>query len=590
MLKPANDRLNYGHLLTPPPDYHTDFALGASYSLDLEALVGVPMALFLSEEMNKSLTNNPIVALEGLRRSADQFAILCEAGQISVPQNQNTVFSLLENSVFEVVVPNEGSFHPKTWLIRYQNKEQQPLYRIIVLSRNLTFDRSWDLAVCLEGFLKEEKTHKNKPLQDFVEYLRRRVQNRKKRNQISRMIAELDQIYFEPANKHITDYSFCPLGIPGYQHPPAELFDKYKDLLIISPFISKKTMERFDGQSLTNPSKTLITRRIEISKLKPEMLESFQVYAMKETVVEGEEGLSGDEQEEGVQQNQDIHAKFYARSKHNQHTFYIGSANCTERGFNGSVEFLLQLHYQKWGFRISNILDDLFGKDDRENPFERIETIPEIDITDTSLTDRLEKGIKQLCRTNSKATVSQERLQYQVKIEFTKVPQDIEFTISPLAGMQQEKLDSITILKNLQLEQLSEFYHVTAAIEDTSLQRIIKILTTGIPEGRDKAVFKTIIRDQKTFMKYIAFLLSDSLLITSLEQLDAERLDSGKWDIKSTQTPVFYENMLKTAAREPERLQEIERVVQLIDDPEVIPEGFIELYNTFIQAAKKVKR
>ncbi len=590
MLKPASDRLNYGHLLTPPPDYHADFALGASYSLDLEALVGVPMALFLSEEMNKSLTNNPIVALEGLRRSADQFAILCEAGQISVPQNQNSVFSLLENSVFEVVVPNEGSFHPKIWLIRYQNKEQQPLYRIIVLSRNLTFDRSWDLAVCLEGCLKEEKTQKNKPLQDFVEYLRRCVKNRKKCNQISRLITELDRIHFEPADQHITDYSFCPLGIPGYQQPPAELFDKYKDLLIISPFISKKTIERFDGQSLTNPSKTLITRRIEIPKLKPEMLESFQVYAMKETVVEGEEGLSGDEQEEGIQQNQDIHAKFYARTKHNQHTFYIGSANCTERGFNGSVEFLLQLQYQKWGFRISNILDDLFGKDDRENPFERIKTIPEIDITDNSLTDQLEKGIKQLCRTNSKATVSQEGLQYQVKIEISKVPQDIEFTISPLAGMQQEKLNSITILKNLQLEQLSEFYHVTATIEDTSLQRIIKIRTIGIPEGRDKAVFKTIIRDRQTFMKYIAFLLSDNLLITSLEQLDAERLGSGKWDIKSTQTPVLYENMLKTAAREPERLQEIERVIQLIDDPEVIPEGFIELYNTFIQAAKKVKK
>jgi hypothetical protein len=101
--------------------------LGTTYSLDLEALVGLPVALFLSEEMNKSLLNNPIVALEGLRRSAERFAVLCEGGQIKVPQNQNVVFSLLEDSVFEVVLPNNCSFHPKMWLIRYQDEKKQPL-------------------------------------------------------------------------------------------------------------------------------------------------------------------------------------------------------------------------------------------------------------------------------------------------------------------------------------------------------------------------------------------------------------------------------------------------------------------------------
>lgn len=77
MLRPSTDRLDYGNLRIPPAGYHTDFALGTTYSLDLEALVGFPLALFLFEEMNKSLRNNPIAAIEGLRLSADRFAVLC---------------------------------------------------------------------------------------------------------------------------------------------------------------------------------------------------------------------------------------------------------------------------------------------------------------------------------------------------------------------------------------------------------------------------------------------------------------------------------------------------------------------------------
>ncbi len=595
MLRPSSDRLNYGNLLTPPPEFEADFALGTTYSLDLEALVGLPLALFLSEEMNKSLLNNPIVALEGLRRSAERFAVLCEGGQIKVPQNQNAVFSLLEDSVFEVVLPNNLSFHPKIWLIRYQDERKQPLYRLLVLSRNLTFDRSWDMAVCLEGRLAEgaddeAAAKQNMPLMTFIEYLRVRVKNRKKREQISKMLEELKQIHFHTNDLNYSDFSFHPLGIPEHTKQPSELFDTYKDLLVISPFISKGMVERLNKLALSNSIRTLITRRTEVAKLSQELLETFDVYAMKEMVIEGEEGLSGDDLNDETYQNQDIHAKFYARSKYSQHSFFVGSANCSESAFSGNVEFLLQLRYRKHGFKIQHLLDDLFGKDDKDNPFELIKELPEVDAPDTTAADLLEKAIKQLCRTRSKASVTKEGQQYRVKIELAKIPEEVDLTIASITGIQPVKLEPVTILPLLPLEQLSEFYQVTACKEETTVRRIIKIKTTGIPEERDKAVFRSIIRDRDTFMKYVAFLLSDSLLLSSLEQMDAERLGKGKWNVSWLQAPVLYENMLKTVARDPERLKEIERVVKLIDDQEIIPEDFNELYQIFSQAAKKVKR
>ena len=590
MLKPAQDRLDYGSLLSPPPDYTTTFALGATYSLDLEALVGIPMALFMSDEMSSSLTSNPIATLEGIRRSVDNFAIICEPGQVKVPRNHSVVFSLLENSVFEASLPDECSFHPKIWLIRYQNQAKDPLYRVIVLSRNLTFDRSWDIAVCLEGSKQKQKTEKNVPLQDFVNSFFPWINNPKKRNRIREMLTELDYIHFDTQDQNVTDFSFCPLGINGYGKSSVKLFESYKDLLVISPFISKTVVEELGNKALSNSTRTLITRRDEIAKLTPDLLNSFDVFAMKEAVNRGEEILSGDNPQESEYQNQDIHAKFYVHSKAGRHSFFIGSANCSHRAFNGNAEFLLKLDYRKYGFKLQNILADIFGDNEQENPFERVENLPEYKPEETSLNDKLEKDIKNICRSRPRANVvpNGDRYNVQLEIKMTKIPSGIDLKISSLGGGQQEKLTYFTVLKDLKIEQISQFYVIEAVMDDISVKRVVKISTCGIPEERDKAIFKTIIKDPSTFLKYMTFLLSDSPLVTTLEQIDTERLSDGKSSGRFLSTHALYENMLKTVSREPERLKEINRVMNFID-PDIVPEDFKGLHEIFMQASKKVK-
>ena len=67
MLNPHHDRLDYGSILSAPSDYVLDFAVGTTYSLDLDALVGACLALGLSHETDSALRNNPICLLEALR-------------------------------------------------------------------------------------------------------------------------------------------------------------------------------------------------------------------------------------------------------------------------------------------------------------------------------------------------------------------------------------------------------------------------------------------------------------------------------------------------------------------------------------------
>ncbi|MBK8310939.1 MAG: hypothetical protein IPL04_08655 [Chitinophagaceae bacterium] len=59
-------------------------------------------------------------------------------------------------------------------MIRYKNNSKDIKYRVIVLSRNLTFDRSWDVAFQMEGEWIQDRQNNfrnTKPLIDFVNYL-----------------------------------------------------------------------------------------------------------------------------------------------------------------------------------------------------------------------------------------------------------------------------------------------------------------------------------------------------------------------------------------------------------------------------------
>ena len=119
MLNPNNDRLDYGQLLAPPENAYLDFAVGTTYSLDLDALVGASLALGLSEETDSVLMNNPVCLLEALRSTGDKVALFCEGGQIAMPGKVTALYILLEKMVFSVkTVKHKGiaafpSFHPK---------------------------------------------------------------------------------------------------------------------------------------------------------------------------------------------------------------------------------------------------------------------------------------------------------------------------------------------------------------------------------------------------------------------------------------------------------------------------------------------
>ena len=178
MLDPRGRQLLLSSL-RPPDGFRFDCAVGTTYSLDLIALLTTPLAFAMFDWQGDDgklaadpsvPTADPLALLESLRRCADRIHIYCQAGQIKVPPANQRLLAYLEQAVIEVTPPAAHRvFHPKVWAIRYTGPGDAVRYRLLCLSRNLTFDRSWDTVLLLDGE-RTDRQHgfgENRPLADF---------------------------------------------------------------------------------------------------------------------------------------------------------------------------------------------------------------------------------------------------------------------------------------------------------------------------------------------------------------------------------------------------------------------------------------
>jgi len=232
------------------------------------------------------------------------------------------------------------------------------------------------------------------------------------------------------------------------------------------------------------------------------------------------------------------------------------------------------------------LLNDLFGgeEDNPENPFYKAEISGgEIPAGDDEK-NKLELMVKKLCRVNSHGEVIKTDDNFTVKITFEGMDEVSNMTISPLRSNKEKEINEEVIFEGLDLLQLSEFYKITVKGEKEELKRIIMISTTGIPSERENSVVNSIVSNKQSFIEYISFVLGEDYLMSYMEKrLEPDSGLNGSQDIPM---PAIYEKMLKTAANEPERLDEIEHLLNMITSVDVIPDGFRQMYETFKKAVK----
>lgn len=608
MLNPNNDRLDYGQVLAPPDKYRLNFAIGTTYSLDLDALVGACIALGLSEETDSDLMKNPICLLEALRATGDKVALFCEGGQIHTPNSVTPLYILLEKMVFQVnTAKRRGiakfpSFHPKFWLLRYVDEQNNPLYRVVVLSRNLTFDRSWDITFCMDGKVNGRKTLKTAPVGDFLSYLVGQLppdENAKaKQKKIRAIQRELPFVHFELNSREFDDFEFLPVGIKssngGFHSTEDESFnplfnDSCHEVLVMSPFLSNSVIREFKERNtyINHTDYMLFTRAMSLSKLNAEDCRNFRIFTMKDAVVDGESAISEDELQV---QKQDIHAKVYMVRKNSDSYLYLGSLNASHNAMFGNIEFMMLLKSKNRYLNMTKLSEALFNgsEDNPSNPFQEVFLTSEIAVDEEEEKQNLLDGyIKEINRLKPTARVIPNGEYFDLSVCFSDmIEAEYKVSISPLLSNKTEIISENILFKSLALTQLSEFYKISVSDGKRTVERIIIIPTEGLPEDREKAVVSSVVKDKECFYRYIAFLLGDSYVLGALEAASSAESSIMNHSNSSACLPALYEKMLQTAATTPERFKEIDYLVKAISSDGVIPENFEELYTTFKKAVK----
>lgn len=607
MLNPGNDRLDYGQILVPPTGYELDFAIGTTYSLDLDALTGACLALGLSEETDSTMMNNPVCLLEALRDTGDKVALFCETGQIHLPSRVSSLYILLERMVF-CVKPSKRkgiatfpSFHPKFWLLRYQNKQKETIYRIMILSRNLTFDHSWDVTFYMDGHRTDTGTDRNEPVCDFLRYLVAQIPGkeirRAKSTKIKSVIKELPYIRFEPAEKEFTDYQFIPNGIKRadgtfYHFDETPLFrSTFHELLVISPFVSGGIIRNFNNRNdhtlIGYSRRMLITRESSLGKLRQDDVSNFKLYTLKDQVIDGESAVS--DESSSTAMKQDIHAKVYLMRKHTDTDLYLGSLNASHNAVYGNVEFMIRLRTKNRYLNMDRLTASLFGKtpDGPDNPFQEV-TLQNAIIPETEADDALSALIKTISRSKSEAIVTEEDDEhYILSVHFGSIDtKGFHVKVRPLLSQKEEDFCENFTFNSLALTQLSEFFVVQASNGESVVSRILMIPTEGLPDERERAVVTSVVNDRECFYRYVAFLLGDESILSVLEINDAnENVRENANQIKY-QIPALYEKMLLTAATHPEKFQGIEYLMKAISEEGIIPDEFKDLYAKFKKVVK----
>lgn len=84
-------------LLKPPPGYRLERTVLTTYSLDLEVLLALPLAVLAQTDAGvEQLLLDPLVLLEAIREAGERIQVFVDEAGIAVPANSR-VLALMEN-------------------------------------------------------------------------------------------------------------------------------------------------------------------------------------------------------------------------------------------------------------------------------------------------------------------------------------------------------------------------------------------------------------------------------------------------------------------------------------------------------------
>lgn len=588
--------------LTPPPGTVFDTGAATTYSLDPAALLTLPLHLaWLADAGQSDETMDPIRLLESLRRVADRFTVFHEHGRLAVPSAPNRLFGLLEPMLHPCIAPLGGAFHPKVILLRFQSEDSETrILRLLVLSRNITFDNAWDLALQLDGVPgPKSEAENNGPIRRLFQLAQ---------SATSKMVTGARASFFDDL---LADLDNCQWDLPaGFDSVAFHLIGDTGDpwepgacdrLAVISPFLAGTALARL-AQS-TKQFSWLVSRPEELGALsETNRTQAENLLVLSETATEPNETAEND-----TLAGAGLHAKCFVQERGTRTHLFVGSANATHPvfGLHSSIrntEFMVELSgaqrytggieaiFSEGGLRdVCQIYEYVEAETDAEQShIDRCLEIAHRAITRIDWRLHCESSVDQWYLTLS----ASEALPHELdNICIDVWPLTVERSRSARASGEQQTQARIGPFQTIELTSLIGF---ELSYRSQCRRFGLEIPVTNMPSSaeRDQATMRHVVRNRSAFLRYLAMLLGELSGDVSANAL-AARLGTASTSVgeSTSSQAVFplFEQLARAYARDPSTLRAIARVMRQLDeasdqvgDP-VVPTGFRDLWAVFEQ-------
>ena len=649
MLAPHN-RTQLLEALRPPAGYRLTDAIATTYSLDLLALLVAPVG-FTSFELQDS--DGPIIGdgdvlmlLRTIRRHASKMTVFCQAGQIAGAPTHARLLTALEPCVVEVSAPLGGVFHPKVWVLRYVvgvpesatpdgDEEAENAtgirYRVLVSTRNLTFDRSWDTLLTLDGELADRSRAfaANRPLADFVAALptlaTRPPVLLAAASRAARLADELRRVEFE-SPFGFESLAFHSLGLTSGRRSP--ILGRMDKLLVLSPFVTEGQLNRLGG---IESERVLVSRPDVLAALPPGSLDGWKTWVLDPDADGAEEPveleaaagvIAGESVPAGAQsvsQMLGLHAKLYVADAGTSATVWTGSANATNAAFNRNVEFLVELGGKRTVCGVDAILDSTDGTTSLRElllPFRPDAGQQGTDDSARELEDALDDARRVLASLGWQAIASPSDMPGTWKLELLSAAAPAEKSLANLtmltarpitlndshAKVVESRPDGHLAANfiDIALESISAFIALTIRVDvngsRAEISFVITVALEGAPESRHEAILRHLLRDREQVLRFLMLLLTDDLhgFGAGFMPIYGRAMTGDKTRPVTMMSEALLEPLLRVLHRSPERLDELEQFAQDLaprdpHDAVLLPDGFHAVISTLRSARAVLK-
>jgi hypothetical protein len=556
----------------------------------------------------------PVELLDSIRRHADRITVFCQSGQISIP-TRFRLLAYLEDSIAPVRAPLGGVFHPKLWALRFVEIESgAPRYRILVASRNLTHDRSWDTVLRLDSADGSAEGDTNDELADFLRALPGMALQPIESSRvlaINRLADEITAVRFS-LPPQVRSLRFLPLGYTDT--PPWPFPRSCERLLVVSPFLQASLLRRLPRARTRS---AVVTRVDAIESVGRKAAAHFgEHYVLSADALPTEDSaplldvpaspssLSPDDPENELS---GLHAKLYVIEEKEEVRVLTGSANATGAAFAKNVEFLVELRGARSDFGVETLLTE----NGHGEPTFRSLLVPiplpdgpEREPDDAGVVlDELRRsfGEMQLRATIRSIDTDIYEVRFASEAGVPPLPEGVRLRCWPITSRAAERADPLAAdgrldaTFSLTLEGLTAFLAMELRDDESATRFVLRAELLDAPIDRRTRLLRILLGDASRFLRYLLLLLADEAGSFDLPTAtDPSGGDGRGWDRGwATEIPLL-ETMLRALARDPDRLEQVQRLIQELRSDEegekLLPPGLDAIWAPIWSVAQETSR